>query len=184
VGEWIPSGNWDTFRSGLQQLSSTICRDWRLVQTVEERIVPNFSFDDTDDWQPLPELTVCTDVTAATLASTAQQQKIREGQRKQPGRGTQPLTAERVKVVWPAFLTADPQQQDEDDTGLLANGYVLRHTNLKDAEDKMSRGMPEGLCAGISLPRPAGEDAIRAFFHPQEDPPVQTPSDPGTSHRG
>lgn len=81
------------FDVGVQQLCDKASACWDLVQQVEERVVPNFTFKYAEDWHQLH----------FEQASS----------KKQKGKGKSDMpqvvsAADVAAVVWPAFMVAEP----------------------------------------------------------------------------
>lgn len=58
VGKWSPDEQ--ALRSGLQRICDKAMDCWALAQQLEDRIWPDFSFELSEDWQPLPIPRTCT----------------------------------------------------------------------------------------------------------------------------
>lgn len=143
VGGWVPSELRDSFRASVKSLCDTVCRDWELVQHLEDRVRPCFVFELPEDWQRLPSLAP-PKVPKGAPQEPSKRQDVDEGQiinerqrRQQITRPDMVVEDDVVSVIWPAFLASNPSQADED-LDLLHSGYVLTQADIEHAEAEVS----------------------------------------------
>ncbi|KAJ3496179.1 hypothetical protein NLG97_g2848 [Lecanicillium saksenae] len=140
VGKWAPDEQ--ALKSGLKHICDKAMDCWALAQQVEDRIWPDFSFELSEDWQPLPVPRTCTTPTVNT-SNGKKMPNTSKGQNGATNREPQQiLGSDVVKVVWPTFFAAEPQNPDNADATdqeRLHCGYVLTQAQTQKAEEEISR---------------------------------------------
>ncbi|KAJ6785610.1 hypothetical protein PWT90_00483 [Aphanocladium album] len=140
VGPWSPDEQ--ALRSGLKRLCDKAIHCWALAQQVEDRVWPDFKFELSEDWQPLPIPRACTTPTA-NAPNGKKMPNTSQAQNGAPSREPhQVLSSDVVKVVWPTFFAAEPQSPGSADTAdqdRLLCGYVLTQAQSQKAEEEISR---------------------------------------------
>ncbi|KID83624.1 MEI5 protein [Metarhizium guizhouense ARSEF 977] len=147
VCHWLQ--NKQPFESGLKHVCERASATWALMQLVEERIQPDFHFEVPDEWQVLPLPTSKSTSTSppkpGPARQTPQHQKNMENRQANTLRDSPKLSVlsnnDVARVVWPTFLAAYPQGQDETGSApleLVYHGYVLTQAQIKSAEDESS----------------------------------------------
>lgn len=139
VDKWSPDEQ--ALRSGLKRICDKAMDCWALAQQVEDRIWPDFNLELSEDWQPLP---IPRTYTAATANTSNGKKMTNTGkvQNNTPNHEPQQiLLSDVVKVVWPTFFAAEPQNPssaDPMDQDRLHRGYVLTQAQSQQAEAEIS----------------------------------------------
>jgi hypothetical protein len=151
LNHMVPSSRKDEFRLSLQRVTEKICHGWCMVQKLQERVKPNFSFDLPDDWQQLPPASSRASSSTSAQPTTQRVKRGQQGQQKPPTSSSSapapnPIANEDYReAVWPAFLAANleqsQQEMDEEDStelplAVILQGYVLTNAQAKGAEQE------------------------------------------------
>lgn len=140
VGHWLQSVQ--AFESGLKPVFQSASTTWALIQLLEERILPHLNFHLPEDWRTLPHslFQAGSAPNPGPSRQVPQHKKSQDGQTNMPTGSPQPNELSNgnvARVVWPAFLAADPQGSD-DLPDLVSQGYVLTQAQMKGAENEIS----------------------------------------------
>ncbi|RBR08882.1 uncharacterized protein FIESC28_10062 [Fusarium coffeatum] len=147
LADLVPISQRQAFEARLRQVSAEACNAWSVVQQLLEPVRPVFSSHMFEDWVAFPSLTAQrngkteSSCGAGKPLVTRTEKSDREGQ--SPTAESQSMeTDDIIQVVWPAFSV--PSSQQEDDVGnqvpeMVHRGYVITRSQIKDAEEEMSR---------------------------------------------
>ncbi|KAG6025496.1 hypothetical protein E4U41_001503 [Claviceps citrina] len=132
------------FRAGLEVLCGRLCEGWMLIQHLQERVRPSFSFSYHGVWEPLPaspwagrnpDKTTSASSQAATAAAASPLSATSAASQARRAETGPPRRQDVGKVIWPSFLYQHPQDECEDEE-LLLPGYLLTEAQTADAENE------------------------------------------------
>lgn len=147
LADLVPISQRQAFEARLRQVSAEACDAWSVVQQLLEPVRPVFASHMFEDWVAFPSLTAQRNGKTESSGgarkplTTRTEKSDRQGQ--SPTAESQSMeTDDIIQVVWPAFSV--PSSQQEDDVGnqvpeMVHRGYVITRSQIKEAEDEMSR---------------------------------------------
>ncbi|KAM3519494.1 hypothetical protein MY4038_009770 [Beauveria bassiana] len=113
IDQW--SSDEQALRSGLKHLCDKALYCWALAQQVEDRIWPDFRFELSEDWQPLPIPCRSTTPTSNTPNSKKLPNTDKTQHSAPNHESRQILSSEVVEIVWQTFFAAEPQSPGSAD---------------------------------------------------------------------
>ncbi|CVK92443.1 uncharacterized protein FMAN_07339 [Fusarium mangiferae] len=147
IADLVPISRREGFEAHLRQVSTAACNAWSVVQQLLEPVRPVLFSHMSDDWVAFPPSTAQRNSKAGPSSDareplvTKAEKSDRQGQ--SPRTESQSVeTDDIIQVVWPAFSI--PSSQQEDDVGyqvpeMVHRGYVITRSQIKEAENEMSR---------------------------------------------